>query len=111
MRLILPGIGADFTVIPVPWAAAAPAADAVSAAAPAAASAAEVAVDEAFGKPFSQLPQEAQQVLLAKLPSFAGGLAVGPEPIEDYAPPFLKGASRYVGRRPGDASGFNALSI
>ena len=70
MLLIVPSLGGDFTVVDV--------ASSGSAATPAASVAtAKIAVDEAFGKPFSQLPQDTQKSLLAKLPSSMGGLAVG----------------------------------
>lgn len=35
--------------------------------------------DQAFGKPFSELPLEAQLTVLAKIPSSAGGLDLSPE--------------------------------
>ena len=34
--------------------------------------------DPAFGKPFSELPAEAQRAVLEELPSAAGGLALSP---------------------------------
>jgi len=71
MRLIVPGTGPTLTVVEL--------IPAASAAGPATTPADEAAVDEAFGKPFSQLPQDAQQTLLKNLPSSAGGLAVGLE--------------------------------
>lgn len=69
MLLIVPSLDGRFTVVDV--------APADNAAKPDASAAANVAVDEAFGKPFSQLPQHEQNSLLARLPSSAGGLAVG----------------------------------
>lgn len=41
--------------------------------------------DEAFGKPFSQLPKDEQRSLLANVPSSAGGLSVGPETGSEQA--------------------------
>ncbi|MDH2345517.1 hypothetical protein [Bradyrhizobium sp. SSUT77] len=75
MRLIIPGLGATFTVVDV--------IPAASAEVSAATSSAEAAVDEAFGKPLSQLPHDAQQTLLENLPSSAGGLAVGPDSSQE----------------------------
>jgi hypothetical protein len=77
MRLIVPGTGSTLTVVELIPA---------GSAAPATPPADKAAVDESFGKPLSQLPQDAQQTLLKSLPSSAGGLAVG---LEESTPDSL----------------------
>lgn len=69
MLLIVPSLDGPFTVVDVTADASAPASG--GSAVP------DVVADEALGKPFSQLPQDTQQSLLAELPSSEGGLAVG----------------------------------
>jgi hypothetical protein len=83
MRLIVPGLGAAFSVIELVHAEPAVASVTEAAVASAAEAAAETTIDEAFGKPLSQLPVDTQQTLLAHLPSSAGGLVVGPESNQD----------------------------